>query len=178
MPQITPITSEALQAKIRQLLPSQIGFGEDLQAQNVIVPTIDLTETASGSLLRQDLQTSLAFASADSFNVSNTTTTIINTTGFFRVIGGLTIKGDSSDVQIVFELSDGVSDVQVYGYELKGASSNQFAISVNVDFIVFLRSGDTLKIVSNSNKAIARGSTRQIADINGNLVNPSGFTFE
>ena len=39
MPQITPITSEALQAKIRQLLPSQIGFGEDLQAQNVIVPT-------------------------------------------------------------------------------------------------------------------------------------------
>lgn len=178
MPQITPITSEALQAKVRQLLPSQIGFGEDLQAQNVIVPTIDLTETASGSVLRQDLQTSLAFGSQDSFTVSNATTTIINTTGFFRIVGGLTIKGDSSDQRIVIQISDGSTNLQIYGYELSGASSNEFAISVNVDLIVFLRSGDTCKILSSSDKAIARGSTRQIADINGNLVNPSGFTFE
>ena len=47
--EITPITSEALQAVIRRLLPSQRGFGDDLQATNLITPIIDLTPTAEGS---------------------------------------------------------------------------------------------------------------------------------
>lgn len=178
MPQITPITSESLQAKIRQLLPSQIGFGEDLQAQNVIVPTIDLTETASGSVLRQDLQTSLAFGSNTSFNVENTTATIANVAGFYRVIGGLTAKGQSSDIIIRFFINDGSSSVIIYGLKATGATGNEWCVSESFDFVVFLRSGDSLNVTSTNAAAIADGSVRQIADINGNLVNPSGFTFE
>ena len=49
MAEITSVTSEALQRKVRELLPSQRGFGEDLQAQNVIVPIVDLTRSAEGS---------------------------------------------------------------------------------------------------------------------------------
>ena len=48
MAQLISITSEALQATIRRLLPSQQGFGEDLQASNVITPVIDVTPTAEG----------------------------------------------------------------------------------------------------------------------------------
>ena len=51
MAQIINITSEALQATIRRLLPSQQGFGEDLQATNVVQPIIDLTPTAEGTVL-------------------------------------------------------------------------------------------------------------------------------
>ena len=61
MAQITQITSEALQATIRRLLPSQQGFGEDLQASNVITPIIDLTPTAEGSSLSENLSTALAW---------------------------------------------------------------------------------------------------------------------
>ena len=45
MAQLINLTSEALQATIRRLLPSQQGFGEDLQATNVVTPIIDLTPT-------------------------------------------------------------------------------------------------------------------------------------
>jgi len=61
LPQIIRLTSEALQASIRRLLPSQQGFGLDLEATNVITPIIDLTPTAEGSELRQDLQSALAY---------------------------------------------------------------------------------------------------------------------
>ena len=60
---ISSVTSEALQAKLRQLLPSQQGFGTDLSASDTIVPIIDLTASAEGSDVRQDLQTSLAYGS-------------------------------------------------------------------------------------------------------------------
>ena len=52
MSQIIPIVSEALQATVRRLLPSQNGFGEDLQASNVIVPIVNLTPSAEGTELR------------------------------------------------------------------------------------------------------------------------------
>ena len=72
------INSQELEDKIRQLLPSQGGKGAgfDLSASTQIVPIIDLTESAEGSNLRQDLQTALSFDSSTTFSVSNTTTTI------------------------------------------------------------------------------------------------------
>ena len=52
MAEIVPVVSEALEAQIRDLLPSQRGFGEDLQASNVITPIIDLTAAAEGTTTR------------------------------------------------------------------------------------------------------------------------------
>ena len=57
MAQIIPIVPESLQKKIRDLLPSQQGFGEDLQASNVILPILDVTSAASGADVGQNLQT-------------------------------------------------------------------------------------------------------------------------
>ena len=75
------IKSQSLEDKVNQLLPSQGGAaaGVDLSASTTIIPIVDLTETATGSLLRQDLQTSLGFNAITPFAVLNTTTTIINT---------------------------------------------------------------------------------------------------
>ena len=47
VPEIITVNSEALQTTIRDLLPSQNGFGSELQASNVITPIIDLTATAA-----------------------------------------------------------------------------------------------------------------------------------
>ena len=49
-PEIITVNSEALEATVRDLLPSQNGFGSELQASNIITPIIDLTPTAEGSI--------------------------------------------------------------------------------------------------------------------------------
>ena len=175
MAQITSVTSELLQAKIRSLLPSQQGFGEDLQAQNVIVPVIDLTETAEGSSVRQDLQTALAFGSVTNFSVSNTTTVIVNTTGFYRVFGACTVgEASSSNRSGVIQLTDGATTKNIWGMRVTATSAN-VTTSLNFDFVTFLGAGESIKIYSSAVDIQFEGNTRQIADINGVLVNPLGF---
>jgi hypothetical protein len=166
---ISTVTSEALQLKLRELLPSQQGFGTDLSASDTIIPIIDLTAAAEGSGSRTDLQTALAFGSQTVFNVNNTTTTLTAGTGFWRFFGNY---GINSTGQITVNLNDGASDKLLYQFN---ASSDPFFQNVPFDFIVFFNTGETMKITANAN-ARASGSTRQIADINGTLVQPSGFS--
>lgn len=176
VPELATVTSESLQSKIRELLPSQMGFGTDLVAQNVIVPIVDLTATAEGSGVRQDLQTALAFGSQTTFQVANTTSTIINTTGFFRVFGAANLEAAAGGQRsITFYLSDGVTDKLIISFVLENTASGVQQI-IPFDFVVFLAAGQSLKCTSTSNQQTAQGSTRQIADINGVFVNPSGFS--
>ena len=84
------IKSQQLEDKVNQLLPSQGGFqaGVDLSASTTVIPIVDLTETAEGSSLRQDLQTALSFKQQTTNYLQNVTnTTLINTTGYFRLFG-------------------------------------------------------------------------------------------
>ena len=92
------INSQQLENKVRTLLPSQggAGAGFDLSASTQIIPIIDLTESAEGSNLRQDLQTSLSHDSVTAFAVNNATTTIITNTGYFRLFGCCSITSSSS----------------------------------------------------------------------------------
>ena len=161
------IKSTALEDKINQLLPSQGGAqaGVDLSASSMIVPVIDLTESAEGSNLRQDLQTSLSLISCTAYNVSNTTTTILNTTGYFRIFGNAIFN--TVNASINFTITDGTtSKILIF------IGNNSIARFDSYDFIVFLQAGDSITINSTNANAIVRGVTRQIADISGNLVNP------
>lgn len=96
MAQITNIVSEALQARIRAILPSQAGFTEDLQAQNVIVPIVDLTPTAEGSSLRANLQEAVTLTQANVFEINNANTTVISTPGLWRLVAGIAMRASSS----------------------------------------------------------------------------------
>ena len=55
------INSQALEDKIRKVLPSQggAGAGFDLSASTQIIPVIDLSDSSETSSLRSDLQTTL-----------------------------------------------------------------------------------------------------------------------
>lgn len=166
------IKSNAIEDKINQLLPSQGGFqaGVDFSASTMVVPIIDLTETAEGSSVRVDLQTAISHGSATTFNVDNTTTTVLTTTGYFRVIGTIGMFNGGSRQECHLILSDGTTDKIVFGIELD-PSTSQTVTSVPFDFIFFLNSGDSFKIFADVD-AICTGSARQIADLAGNLVNP------
>ena len=169
-PQITSVTSEALQAQLRNLLPSQEGFGTDLMAQNVIVPIIDLTRAAEGSSVPQNLQTSLAFGSQTAFSANNSTVVIANTAGFYHINGIMTCVANRESK---IDLSDGLSVKTILS--LKIGAANLTDQNQIFDFTVFLRAGDSISAVSSDANNYVNGSSRQIADVNGNLVNPVGF---
>tara|TARA_R100000655_G_scaffold109775_2_gene165409 strand:- start:436 stop:939 length:504 start_codon:yes stop_codon:yes gene_type:complete len=161
------INSNAIETKINQLLPSQGGFapGVDFSASTMVIPVVDLTETAEGSGLRQDLQTSISFNSITVFSVANTTTTIINTTGYYRVFGNVFFTGAGN---VNFRLTDGATTKKLIGFGSVGTEFNDI-----FDFNAFLKAGDSMTIDSSTVLAQCIGNTRQIADISGNLVNPT-----
>jgi hypothetical protein len=171
MAQVVPITSEALQATIRRLLPSQNGFGEDLQASNVILPTLDITPTAEGSQLPSFLQTALSITGTTTFGVNNTTTTVANSPGFY-VLRANAYVGSTGNLNLNIT-TGGVSSAF---WALNGAISGAQAVQYN--FTVFLDTGDALNVVSNNTNGEHYGYVYQIADRYGNLNNPGGFTFE
>ena len=174
-PQITSVTSEALQAQIRNLLPSQEGFGTDLMAQNVIVPIIDLTSAAEGSTVPENLQTALAFGSQTEFSFSGTSGVIANTTGFWRIYAASTIEGAAgTTISNRVTLSDGLSTKTMW--EHFASNTGDALTALNIDITVFLAAGQSVNGVSTSGLSGLIGSVRQIADINGTLVNPSGFS--
>ena len=169
-PEVITVTSETLQSKIRQLLPSQMGFGSDLAAQNVIVPIIDLTASAEGSDVSQNLQTAFAFGSQTSGSTSNTTDTIINTTGFYRIL----VSGYAAASGLgTIDLSDGVTDKTIW--RIVGPTGGSTTKNEYFDAIIFLAAGESLKTTANATTIMAYTS-RQIADVNGTLIQPSGFT--
>lgn len=172
MAQEFTIKSPTIEDKINQLLPSQggQGAGVDFSASTMVVPIVDLTESAEGSNLRQDLQTAFSHNNTTAFSVNATTSTLVITTGYYRIIGSMNfITGGALTGYNGFQLNDGTTDKNVFGYTLGGSSTNVQEVS-NYDFIVKLDAGDSLKAVSAVSTVTLTGSLRQIADINGNLT--------
>jgi len=168
------VKSDSLESQVRKLLPSQggLGAGQDLSASTQIIPIIDLTETAEGSTVRPDLQTALSFNDITAFDVNSADVTIINTTGYFRVFGNLSVENTSGSLKTAsFVLSDG-SATKVMKKMLVGGSSLIPFIS-NYDFVVFIPAGGSLLASCNATTISLSGCTKQIASIDGTLTQPS-----
>lgn len=175
MAEIREVVSEQLQSTIRRLLPSQRGFTEDLQASNVITPIIDLTPSAEGATTPVQLQEALAFGSQTVFSVSGVTSVIANTAGFYRITAVYSGK-TSTAYQMGIRLSDGLANKDVWEITIPTTTTTVGYMSGNIDLTVFLRANDSVSAFSNTANGTISGSIRQIADVNGVLVNPNGFT--
>jgi len=163
------INNQELENKVRQLLPSQggAGAGFDLSASTQIIPIIDLTESAEGSNLREDLQSSLSLNSVTAFNVANAAATLVSNTGYYRLFGNLTIRNSGFGN---FSLTNGVTTKVIYS--VSPTSTNEAGI-YSFDFICFLNAGESLTVNSTTGNVIFVGTTRQIATIDGELVDPN-----
>ena len=162
------VKSADLESKVRQLLPSQggLGAGFDLSASTQIVPIVDLTESAEGSDVRADLQTALSLNACTSYIVNNATTTLVSNTGYFRVFGTAL---STASTGLKFEVTDGVTTKRLREFQFPTGTN---PIALSYDFVVFLEAGHSLVAFSGATTATLNGTTRQIADIDGNLVNP------
>ena len=175
MAQEFTIKSEQIESKINQLLPSQGGFGAgvDFSASTMVIPIVDLTETAEGSSLRQDLQKAYSHNVTTAHALTNAaTSTLVNTTGYFRVFGTSSIfeTGSATLPVCKISLNDGTTAKIVYALQLNTTTVQ--VINDSFDFIVFLSAGDSLTAQTLAGGSL-RIATRQIADINGNLTNPT-----
>lgn len=164
------VKSTSLEDKVRQILPSQggLGAGFDLSASTQIIPIVDLTESAEGSTLREDLQKSLSFSDITAFSVTNTTSTLVNTTGYYRVFGNCFANNNGVGS---FTLTDGLGSKIITRFSAIGGVDDHE--SSNFDFIVFLSAGDSLTATSSSANCTLTGCTKQLASIDGELTNPS-----
>ena len=176
-PEIITVNSEALQSQIRDLLPSQNGFGSELQASNVITPIIDLTATAEGSGLPESLQQAISFDSQSTVTANNNTQTIQNTPGFYRLdcsfsLGSNTGGDESASVQI----TDGLSVKNILDLHVRDNVSNPAqSYGAIQSIIIFLNTGETAQCVTTDVDCHLTVTSRQIADAQGTLVNPAGY---
>jgi len=173
------VTSESLEAKFRQVFPAQGGaeLVQDLFASGVIQPVVDFSSVAEGSVLPENLQTAWDFSTGHQ-TFSNSNATIINNTGFWRIQAVNTIL--SSGVAAVsgqIAMTDGLSTKPIWEINEGTGVGNVSLSQQTVDFVVFVRAGDSVTASSNDVNCQLDVFWRQIADVNGNLVNPLGFTF-
>lgn len=174
LPEITSVTSEALQAQIRRLLPSQQGFGSDLQATNVIVPIVDLTGIAQGTNVPIQLQEAYSFVDVTTYSATNGTTVVANSPGFYRLFGTISGYFGTGGFTASVDMSDGLSTKQVFLSSTPTFNQNQNYSTIYTQ-TVFLRAGDSCSIVSSGNAVTITASVRQIADVNGVIELPTGF---
>lgn len=176
MTQIRGVTSEALEAKIRDLLPSQAGFTEELSAQNLIVPIIDLTAAAEGSETPESLQQAVSHGAITADSVINTTTALAASPGFWRFRGNISMTTQAGNTAAEIEITDGVTAkniLRVFG----SSGAGNYALT-NYDFIVFLRAGDSVNATSPNGFIQINNIYYQVATSTGALTLPSGFTIE
>lgn len=170
------VTDEALEKRFRDTFTSQGGseLVSDLYAQGVIVPIVDFTAAATGDVLQQNLQTAWDFSTGHA-QVENTSSTIINTPGFWQIgIVANMLGNDDADFAKV-SLSDGLTSKIIW--QLGASSSvNSYSVAQESAFVVFVRSGDSVSIQTGTVSTTLDAWYRQIADVSGNLTNPLGFT--
>lgn len=179
-PEIITVNSEQLEATIRDLLPSQAGFGSELQASNVITPIIDLTASAEGSSLPAYLQQALSFDSQTAFEANNSSVVIANSPGFYRILANASsrsVASGSGDVDCQITMTDGSTTKIIW--QMTNRDNNEApAITANLDFIVYLNASESISAVTNAAQGYILGSSRQIADVSANLINPAGLVLE
>lgn len=176
------VTDESLEKRFRDTFRSQGGseLVDDLYAQGVIVPIVDFTAAATGQQLAENLQTAWDFSTGSITITSNSFQTIISNAGFWQVdlsYAGLALQDTSSRPQALIDIYDGSTSKPIWGASssIDGAAKS-FAYVTENKFVVFLRSGDSLRGKAQSSDNTLDVWYRQIATVSGDLVNPSGFT--
>lgn len=171
------VTDEALEKKFRDTFKSQGGaeLVDDLYAQGVIVPIVDFTAAAQGSELRSDLQVAWDFSTGHA-TANNGTTTLISTPGFWKCDLVFTTQDATSGSEGSLFINDGATTKVIWKATLAATVIEGVPVASDDQFVVFLRSGDTLQANTSTTRNNLDVWYRQIADISGNLVNPLGFT--
>lgn len=178
MPKIAP--NSPLYAQFRQDFPAQAGEGitSDLNYSDTIVPIVDMTDAAGEGTLQSNLQTAVDFSTTMiTTNTPATSKQLITTTGFWQCSIFAAISASTTNSLVRYFISDGSSASDFFRLESIGIGSTDPEVVVTRNVVVFLRAGDTLRVNTVNTSTRTNISFRQIATVNGELINPLGFSF-
>lgn len=168
----TPFVSEDFQRAFRNQFPSQVNSGRDLHVSDVVVPVVDFTPTASGASLPNSLQ----FCRSKNTNVFQVSTnqsgaTVTTSTGFLGI--DILQSGDGGDVDSGVYIDTSASLISQIN--LKMGSGN--ATTYGEQFVVYVPAGSSLLCdLSIASSGVFTVYSTVLADVNGNLVQPSGYS--
>jgi len=170
---------EAIEEDLNTNFPSQ-GQGNPplyYSLSEVVVPTYSINSVAEGSGLPQNLQTAWDFSTGHS-TVANTTTTIISNTGFWLLDVNCSIIDGAAARSANINITDGLGSKIIWEVNIAGTGlTGSYSTVTENKFVVFVRSGDSIRVTTDNAAIIADVWYRQIATVNGTLVNPLGFSF-
>lgn len=164
-----PFVSEEFQRAFRNTFKGQVNSGRDLHVSDVVIPVVDFTPTASTTSIPFDLLTSRNRNTGGIAVTSTSASTDVTTqTGFFRL--STTFKA-TNDSFINFFFDDGSA---TFSFFKMNCQANQ---AVTSEFFVYNRVGD--KIAIQTDLGAGTGEVvvffTPIADVNGDLIQPSGY---
>ena len=173
---------EAIEEDLNSNFPSQ-GQGNPplyYSLSEVVVPTYSINNVAEGTSLPENLQTAWDYSTGSDYQEGVGTTTIITTPGFWQIdiiYAGLIVANGSTEPASV-NLNNGLADKQIWRLRNSNDSSGAISESVVEDkFVVFVDSGHSVNLKGADGRTTLTAWYRQIADLNGNLTNPLGFSF-
>jgi hypothetical protein len=169
---------EAIEEDLNTNFPSQ-GQGNPplyYSLSEVVVPTYSINQAAEGTTLPQNLQTAWDFSTGINEQTGFGSTNIITNTGFWQIYVQAEVNfAVAGSYQGQVRIFDGVTQKIIWQVTDK-TSNHSEAFIVTDNLTVFVRSGDSVNIRSDSANINILATYRQIADVNGNLVNPLGFS--
>lgn len=168
-----PFVSENFQRAYRNTFPSQTSSGRDLHVSDVVIPVVDFTPTTATTSIPFDLLASLNLNTTSQQVSTTTLTTLITTSGFYQIETDIFNKRTADVMGIQFIIVEGSTSTFV-----KTIQCGCLASASHKDF-VFLKAGTVLK--AQAFAQIATGldifvTTTSIADVNGNLTQPNGYS--
>jgi len=170
---------EAIEEDLNSNFPSQ-GQGNPplyYSLSEVVVPTYSINSVAEGSGLAQNLQTAWDFSTGHQ-ETRNASDTIINTPGFWLINVNLFFLSQSgTNPEARIDISDGVTAKDIWRLNESTGTAGAIGTSAVTELIVFVRSGDSVIQTSTFADIVINSVYRQIATVNGELVNPLGFSF-
>lgn len=173
---------DAIENLLNREFPSQ-GQGNPplyYSLSEVVVPTFSINDVATGAVLPENLQTAWDFSTGTTNVATATTTTAINNPGFWlcdvncsydiAAAAGASVRGS-------IQIDDGVTTKSIWEAPRAAAATTVAQAITENKFVVFLRGGDSLTVTSTGTAVAIALWYRQIADVNGNVINPLGFSF-
>lgn len=175
-----PIRSEQIEAQYRRLLPAQAGneITTDLLASDTIIPVVNITGAAEGQALREDLQKAVDKSSSAGAVVGAGAFDWITTPGFWLIQGVVQIDPSIANNEVSLFITSSPSSFVFSTGPAIGVGASLLEYVQIPPTVVFIEPSQALR---SNNTGASTGITlnyRQIADLYGNLSNPSGFTFQ
>lgn len=173
-----PFVSEDFQRAFRNQFPSQTQTGRDLHVSDIVIPIVDFSPTASGASLPFELRdTYNPSATFANYNTAQTNTEVIGTPGFWSLRFNISYNGGSFSPSVIFNFKTTSTGTSAKFYQKTFLDLPQFG-DFSGDLKVFLPVDKTVTLTLTANGADTvnyASSVYQLADVNGNLTNPSGY---